>query len=172
MNKNTFGKFYKTESEFQNIISLKNHKLYERFVPEKFANSGQDPKGKIIEFNNKDLIKPIKKPKIYIQEIDKKYQESNRWAVNTTKNCTNETNLPKLQNFKSYNFLKKNENEEKNLNYKKNFFKTDNISFGIPMSQTQNINKINPSYTIIESKSKIKIKFYLLKKKFIRKILQ
>jgi hypothetical protein len=165
---NTFGKFYKSETEFQNIISLKNNKLYERFVPEKFANSGQDPKGKIIEFNNKDLIKPIKKPTIYIQDIDKKFQESNRWAVNTTKNCTKETNLPKLQNFKSYNFHKKNEDEEKgnikgiekekDLSYKKNFLKTDNISFKIPMSKilNQNQNQINPTYSIIDAKSKIK----------------
>lgn len=141
----SFGVSYnKSDTEFQKIISQNNQNIYSRFIPEKFANSGQDPKGKILEFIKKDFIKPIQneKPKIYKDEIDKKIQNSTSWAINTTKNCTNEINLPKLQSYNNYNFIKK--NEEKTENYKKSYLSTDNISFRIPvLKEKQNDNNLN-----------------------------
>lgn len=151
---NSFGKLNKTETEFQSIINEKNHKLYERFLPEKFANSGNDTTRKIIEFNNKDIIKPLKKPNIYSQEINKKILQSNSWAINTSKNCTSENKLPKLQNFKNYNFIKINEEEAEK--YKKQFFETDHITTKCPKE-----NKTKYSFIDVKSK-KIKKKFKIL----------
>jgi hypothetical protein len=150
----SYGFGNNSETQFQKIISEKNRNVYSRFIPEKFANSGQDPKGKIIEFADKDLIKPIKKPIVFKEEYDKKILNSTSWAINTTKICTNEINLPKIQNYRNYNFIKK--NEENSERYKRSYLSTDNISLKIPEEKVKNENDENnnkSSYSLIDLKS-------------------
>ena len=130
-----YEKFNKTETDFQSIISKRNKTLYERFIPEKFANTGEDPTGKILEFTKKDFIKQIKKPEIYHTEKPELKTRENRWALNTTKICTSPKNLPKLQKLKNYNFITRNKEEAEK--YQKSFFKTDNISMKVPKENFQ-----------------------------------
>lgn len=122
------NKLNKTETDFQALISQRNNKLYERFIPEKFANTGEDPTGKFIEFTNKDIIKPIKKQNVYEKKAN--FTHTNKWAINTTKNCTSPNNLPKLQNFREYNFIKRDKTDVDK--YRNTYFKTDNISVRVP----------------------------------------
>ena len=127
MNPITLDKFNRTETNFDKLRIAKKNKLYERFIPEKYANTGKDPTGKIMEFINKDIIKPIEKPKIYGKRTN---LTCTKWAINTTKICTSPDKIPKIQNFKDYNFIK---NEKIDVDkYRNTYFKTDNISVKIP----------------------------------------
>jgi hypothetical protein len=161
---NSCGLLNKSESEFQSIIRKRNHQLYEKYIPEKFANSGVDPIKQIIEFANKDLIKPIKKPNIFSQEIDQKKLNSTTWAVGTTKTCTDIKNLPKKQDYKTYNFVKINEQDKEK--YKKIFNKNDNVSIKFPI---ENANKTSSSFIDVKSKLKfinLSNNFLFLQKNF------
>lgn len=121
--------FNKTDTNFQKFITSRN-KLYERFIPEKYANTGYDPNGKIIEFINKDVIRPIRRPDVY--EKREKNIHRNQWAIDTTKICSSPNKLPKKQIFKEYNFI----NREKiniDIEIPRNYYlKTDHISVKTP----------------------------------------
>lgn len=124
---NTCEYFNKTDTNFQRYIKERN-KLYERFVPEKQANTGHDPDGKIKEFINKDVIRPISKPEIYEKKVS--FTHTNRWALDTTKICTSPSRLPKKQIFKEFNFIKRDKIDVKKK--ENNYLKTDNISVRVP----------------------------------------
>lgn len=52
--------------------------------------------------------------------------QSQRWALNTDKYCSSEKHLPRLQQFKEYNFPKRN-NDDVHI-YQNTFLKSDNIA--------------------------------------------
>jgi hypothetical protein len=143
MNPILFDKFNKTETDFNKIRIATKNKLYQRFIPEKYANTGEDPAGKFIEFTKKDIIRPLEKPNNY-EKIKNSTQTG--WALNTTKLCTSPRMVNKFQKFKEYNFIKKDKiNIEK---YRNNYFKTDYISVKNPIEKYDK-NKM----TFIEAKS-------------------
>jgi hypothetical protein len=155
---NNTQSFNNKESEFQKLINLKNHKFYARFIPEKFANSGLDPIKKILEFNKKDLIKPIKKPTVYFQDIDQNILNSKSWAINTTKKFSTFEKLPKLQNNK--NFSINNKENESNEKHQKTYISTDHISNNYYPNEGEN----KPSISFMNTKSK---KFSFKIRKFL-----
>jgi hypothetical protein len=130
METNLFDKFNKTETDFNKIRIANKNKLYERFIPEKYADTGEDPSGKFIEFTKKDIIRPLERPKNY-EKITHLTQTA--WALNTTKLCTSPSKVSKLQRFKNYNFINKDRiNIEK---YRSNYSKTDHISVKVPIEK-------------------------------------
>lgn len=92
---------------------------------DRIAESGNDPKGALVEFIRKDVIKPMIRPKI------EEYNNFNntftdKWALCTTKNCSNQEQVPKMQQYKEYNFPSK---DGVHVEKYKNFhLKSDNIS--------------------------------------------
>lgn len=126
-------------------------RLKQRFIPDKIANTGEDPKGKFLEFLKHDIIKPLSS-KTIIQKNEKKifYDtfQANRWALNTAKTCSSPDKLPKLQPFKEYNFAKIDPLQVDN--HKKNYFKTDHISVKVPSGDNT-----NKGVTFLEKKSNI-----------------
>jgi len=106
-----------------------------------------------IEFQNKQIIKPLERPKpdLYIREkysftnsiqipfqnpslerdtmeYNNGYKQPYRWSIGTIKNSAEECLVPKLQKYKNYNFIPRekiyNENKDKPLTY----LSTDHIS--------------------------------------------
>lgn len=121
-----------------NNRGLKSIKLPQRFLKDKIAHSGEDPKGSIIEFIKHDIIKPLDR------QVSKKEENSHhknpsiisfneKWALNSTKLCTSPEMLPKVQQFKEYNFVKY--DPIKADHYKKNYIKTDHISLKVPKDE-------------------------------------
>jgi len=122
---------------------------FQRFIPDKIANTGEDPKRKLVEFIKKDIIKPLSS-KLMIKDENSSNDLSilnKKWALNTAKICTSPNKLPKLQPFKDYNFVKVDPLQADN--YKKSYFKTDHISVKVPTSE----NKEN-TVSFVEKKGK------------------
>lgn len=92
---------------------------------DRIAESGTDPKGALVEFIGKDVIKPLNRPKI---EEYKNFNNTftDKWALCTTKNCSNPVQVPKIQQYKEYNFPSN--DPEKVEKYKSFHLKSDNIS--------------------------------------------
>ncbi len=146
MNSNNlvFKKFNKTENNFDLLRTARRNKLYERFISEKYANTGEDPSGKFIEFANKDIIKPLRNQNIYEKIPCLTYTT---WAINTTKKYTSPNKISKLQKFRNYNFIKKDNIDTDK--YRNNYSKTDHISVKIPSEEN-----IKSFKSFLESKSK------------------
>jgi hypothetical protein len=99
---------------------------YKRFIKDKQADTGFDPQGCFIEFMKKDIIKPLDRPKDPLPIL----VAIDRWAINTEKKCPIEEKVPKVQQFKEYNFISRSQdNIEK---YKSSFLKTDIVSIRVP----------------------------------------
>lgn len=132
--------------------SSRSTRLPQRFIPDKIANTGDDPKGKYLEFIKNDIIKPLN-TKTRQQNDRNNFFEScnaNRWALNTAKTCTSPYKLPKLQPFKEYNFVKIDPLEAQN--HKNSYLKTDHISVKVPTNDI-----INKGVTFLEKKSNYSI---------------
>jgi len=122
--------------------------LSKRFIEDRQANTGEDPKKKYVEFMKNDIIKPLNK-KILSKEENKKLENYNPncWALNTAKICPSHDKLPKLQQYKEYNFVKVDPKDVEK--YKKTYFKTDHISVKVPNYDVKDL-----SSTFVEKKSK------------------
>jgi hypothetical protein len=122
--------------------------LLQRFIPDKIANTGEDPKRKYLEFIKHDIIKSLSGKPIYKKEENKFFEtcDANRWALNTAKICNLPDKLPKLQPFKEYNFAKVDPIVAQN--YRKNYFKTDHISVKVPNEESN-----KRGVTFLEKKS-------------------
>lgn len=116
-----------------------------------------DFKASLIEFSNKDIHKPLYKPKpeIYIRKSYNDYLNNNsdiksRWALNTEKSCCFEEKLPKIQQFKNYNFINR-----KSLRLRDNEGSLSPLKspFSILQTESNSTNKIKSNY--FEMKSKI-----------------
>lgn len=149
---------------------LKPIRLHQqRLLPDKIANTGEDPKGKYLEFIKHDIIKPLTSKTVLKKEENKFFETCNakRWALNTAKICSSRDLLPKLQPFKEYNFQKVDPLKEQQLesNQKKTYFKTDHISVKVPVWNNENKRE-----TFLEKKSKkiysFKFNFNFTKLKF------
>ena len=101
------------------------YRPYNRFL--KVNKDGISPEGSFIEFIRHDLIKPLEK-KPLLKKIPKTI--SKRWALHTNKNCTEEKNLPKYQQFKEYFFHNYLESDREN--HSKSFLPTDHIAILYP----------------------------------------
>lgn len=65
---------------------------------------------------------------------------SQKWALNSSKICPREENLPKRQVFKEYNFIHRTDRDIEN--YQSFFLKSDNIA--IKNIETKKFNQIKP----------------------------
>jgi hypothetical protein len=99
---------------------------HKRFIKDKKADTGFDPKGSFIEFMNHDLIKPLERPKNPIPEIE----PTIRWAIHTEKKSPNAEIIPKIQQFKDYNFISRSQDDIDK--YKSSFLKTDIVAIRVP----------------------------------------
>ena len=126
---NTHSGFFKNEgyTELQKSFGrpVYNNET-NRFIKDKQANTGTDPKGALIEFIKHDTIKPIRRPDLYSEKEKMSATQVNKWAVNTTKQCNSGFLLPKFQQYKEYYFHPR--NEEDITNYNSTFLKSDNIA--------------------------------------------
>lgn len=127
----------------------------QRFLKERISGTGRDPKGAFHEFVQRDLIRPLEKPSIYDKKLQMSTTYTQKWSLQTGKNCPNEPEVPKIQQFREYNFPKRTENDI--IRYQNNFLSTDNISLKneIPnkylsvkesINNIGNIKGINTSY--------------------------
>ena len=133
---------------------------YTRFPKTKISLSGLDVSGNLLEFINKDIIRPLTRPNLY-ENFDiknKKNLKSNdiyathpnpptKWALNTAARAPNYEYLPKLQPFQTYYFPPEynNKNIEKYRNYS---LKTDHIGIKVPRIQ-----KVKSEESFIKLKS-------------------
>ena len=110
-------------------------KIPQRFPAEKKANTGEDPKGKLIEFINHDIIQPLSKKILNQDTKTAEISHSLKWALNTTKICPSLDKIPKVQQYKTQNFSFEENHPEKNI---KKYFKTDHISIKVPEKDIKN----------------------------------
>ena len=124
----------------------KQVKEYSRFFPDKIANTGKDPKGGYLDFMKNDILKPLDRN---LEELPssikpyKKYEmtklnkienniDNKKWALNTNKKYTSPEMIPKIQQYRDYNFPKLIKDPEKVERYKNTYLKSDNISIRYP----------------------------------------
>jgi hypothetical protein len=103
-------------------------KPFNKYAKSKVANTGFDPQTAFIEFINKDISKPLEKPKPLapILEIPQE-----KWAVGTVKKSASIEKVPKLQQYKNYYFPDK-DNTKIDSYYKSYFLPTDHINIRVP----------------------------------------
>ena len=133
---------------------------YTRFPKTKISLSGLDVSGNLLEFINKDTIRPLTRPNLYenfdiknkknLKSIDIYATHPNpptKWALNTAARAPNYESLPKLQPFQTYYFPPEynNKNVEKYRNYS---LKTDHIGIKVPR-----IEKVKSEESFIKLKS-------------------
>ncbi len=138
----------------------KQVKEYSRFFPDKIAYSGKDPKGGFFDFIKNDIMKPLNRNLDDLPSNLKPYQkyelikqsnierniEKEKWALNTNKKCSSPEMIPKIQQYREYNFPKLNKDPEKVEIYKNTYLKSDNISIRYPNIERKNSNpEINNS---------------------------
>jgi hypothetical protein len=131
---------------------------YRRLLETKKAFSGIDPSGKIQEFINKDIIRPLTRPSLYESFNIKspnyphnklyktKINDNRKWALSTSCRAPNYESLPKVQPFKNYYFPPKYNNKEIDK-YRDYSLKSDNISIKVPK-----IKKIEPKNSFLKLK--------------------
>lgn len=100
---------------------------YKRFLKGKIADTGDDPKGSRLEFIKHDIIRPLERVKA---SPERPNIDINKWSLNTQKQCASLDSLPKLQQYKEYNFPNRKEGD--NETYRSHFLKTDNVSIRVP----------------------------------------
>mgnify|MGYP000417421979 CR=1 FL=1 len=99
---------------------------HKRFIKDKQADTGFDPKGSFIEFMKHDIIKPLDRPKNPIPELE----PTDRWSMNTEKKCSKPELVPKYQQFKEYNFISRSQEDVEK--YRSSFLKTDIVAIRVP----------------------------------------
>jgi hypothetical protein len=99
---------------------------HKRFIEDKIADTGFDPKGSFIEFMKLDIIKPLDRPKQPVPIPEKK----NNWALYTDKKCPQQIVVPKIQQFKDYNFISRSQDDIEK--YRSTFIKTDIVAIRVP----------------------------------------
>ena len=131
---------------------------YRRFPETKKALSGIDPSGKIQEFINKDIIKPLTRPSLYENFNIKnpnyhhnklyktKINDNAKWALSTSCRAPNYDSLPKVQPFKNYYFPPKYNNKDIDK-YRDYSLKSDHIGIKVPK-----IKKIEPKNSFLKLK--------------------
>jgi len=136
----------------------KPEREYRRFPETKIAFSGIDPSGKIQEFINKDIIRPLTRPSLYESfniknpnfQHNKLYKtrinDNAKWALSTSCRAPNYESLPKVQPFKNYYFPPKYNNKDIDK-YRNYSLKSDNISIKVPK-----IKKIEPKNSFLKLK--------------------
>lgn len=115
----------------------------------------------VIEFRKSDIIQPLNRPKHpeFIRGTYKDVAQSpERWAVGTVKTCSSVELVPKLQKYKNYHFINR---EEKQQPKEIKYLPTDNISI-IPRES-----KGGAVSEYFNMKSK-KLHFYLNISRFLR----
>jgi hypothetical protein len=128
----------------KNYGKYKPVKGFHRFGKEKVADTGFNPKAAYTEFIQKDVTKPLEKPK-QIRPIEPIPME--KWAVGTTKKSAEIEKIPKLQEFKNYNFPDKSKiNPE---TYRSYFLPTDHINIKVPKIEVKGDKE---SYLVLKSK--------------------
>ena len=132
---------------------------YRRFPETKIALSGMDPSGKIQEFINKDIIKPLKRPSLYNNfnikhpnyehnDLYKTKPNSNsKWAINTACRAPTFDTLPKVQPYQTYYFPPKYNNKDVEK-YRAYSLKSDYIGIKVPR-----IKKIDPKDSFLRLKN-------------------
>ena len=132
---------------------------YRRFPETKKALSGMDPSGKIQEFINKDIIKPLVRPSLYenfniknpnFKHIDlykTKPNNNSKWAMNVICRAPNYDALPKVQPFQTYYFPPEYNNKDIEK-YRSYSLKTDHIGIKVPK-----IKKIEPKDSFLKLKN-------------------
>lgn len=103
---------------------------FNRFRKSIIVDSGEDPNKAYVQFINRDLIQPLKRPTItepsYIPDSPLK------WTVGCTKKCNSPDLLPKKQQYIDVTYHKSNDS-----NYNKYYLQTDNISVKIPSEMSK-----------------------------------
>jgi hypothetical protein len=117
---------------------------FHRFLKDKIANTGSDPKGNYSEFIKNDLIKPITRSREPLPKIE---TTSQKWALRTDKNCPSEEKVPRIQQFKEYFFP--NRTQEEIDNYRSSFLKSDYVSIRIPKIKKK---QDNESFLFLKNK--------------------
>ena len=142
---------------------------YRRFPETKKALSGMDPSGKIQEFINKDIIRPLSRPSLYdhfnIKLPNYKHNElyntkpndNSKWAINTACRAPNFETLPKVQPYRTYYFPPKYNNKDVEK-YRAYSLKTDYIGIKVPR-----IKKIDPKDSFLKLKSDYSVSSETLK---------
>jgi hypothetical protein len=132
---------------------------YRRFPETKKALSGMDPSGKIQEFINKDIIRPLSRPSLYDHFNIKlpnymhndlyktKPNDNSKWAINTACRAPNFETLPKVQPYRAYYFPPKYNNKDVEK-YRAYSLKTDYIGIKVPR-----IKKIEPKDSFLKLKN-------------------
>ena len=132
---------------------------YRRFPETKKALSGMDPSGKIQEFINKDIIRPLSRPSLYDHFNIKlpnykhndlyktKPNDNSKWAINTACRAPNFETLPKVQPYRTYYFPPKYNNKDVEK-YRAYSLKTDYIGIKVPR-----IKKIEPKDSFLKLKN-------------------
>ena len=136
----------------------KPERVYRRFPDTKIALSGKDPNGKIQEFINKDIIRPLSRPSLYDNFNIKlpnynhndlyktKPNDNTKWAINTVCRAPNFETLPKVQAYKTYYFPPKYNNKDVEK-YRAYSLKSDYIGIKVPR-----IKKIEPKDSFLKLK--------------------
>ena len=131
---------------------------YRRFPETKVALSGKDPNGKIQEFINKDIIRPLTRPSLYesfniknpyykhIDLYNTKPNSNTKWALGTSCRAPNYDSLPKVQPFQTYYFPPKYNNKDVEK-YRAYSLKSDHIGIKVPK-----IKKIEPKDSFLKLK--------------------
>ena len=116
---------------------------YRRFLETKQALSGLDPSGKIQEFINKDIIRPLVRPSLYenfnIKNPNYKHNDlyktkpnnNSKWAINAACRAPSFETLPKVQPFQTYYFPPKYNNKDVEQ-YRAFSLKSDHIGIKVP----------------------------------------
>ena len=127
------GNFAGTNLHQKEFIGPHPVKPYRRFLPVKIANTGVSADSTFLNFMNHDIIKPYTnygRLNLYNSTEPNFEERKNKWSLSPMKNCPQEIHLPKVQQYKTYNFVKR--DQEKVDKYLKNFLKTDHISLRVP----------------------------------------
>lgn len=137
----------------------KQVKEYSRFFPDKIANTGKDPKGGYFDFIKNDLMKPLNRNLDELASNYKPYQkyekvkltnDYDKWALNTNKKCTSPEMIPKIQQYKEYNYPNLTKDLQKVEKYKNSYLKSDNISIRYPNLEKNLYPEISHSSTEID----------------------
>ena len=125
----------------KNFNTIKPVRPFNRFGLSKKSNMGIDPSTVFINFNNKDPNQPKLNADSHVyDDFCNKYipTEPKKWSVGYTYDCKDERLIPRIQQYKDYNFLRRNKEDEEK--YKDNYLPTDHISIRMP-KLSKSVNK-------------------------------
>lgn len=103
---------------------------HKRFIKGKVADTGEDPTGGFLHFMKSDINAPLERASLIESNVNMVQASSNKWAIRTTKQCPAIEKLPKLQQYREYNFPER--SQEDVDRYKSFYLKSDNISIRVP----------------------------------------